>query len=105
MSKVALIGQKDLVSLFAIAGIDTFGIKDVKDSEVVLREVCEKDYSIVLITESAAINLIEYINRINLEGKIYIMVIADHTQKEDISRELLKRSVEKAVGADILFRE
>jgi len=102
MSSIALICQEGLISLFGLVGIDTFGVKS-NETEAVLKGVCEnKDYLIILITESIASNTLEFINRINLEGKKYIMIIPDHTGKTELSRLILKKAVEKAVGADIL---
>ncbi len=105
MPDIAFIGQEGIVSLFALAGIDTFGIK-LQEAQPALKKICaNENYSIVLITESAARDAVEFINETNLEGKKYIMIIPDHTGTNDISRLILKKSVEKAVGADILSRK
>ena len=105
MSNIAFIGEEGMVSLFGLSGIDTFGVKS-QEAQPILRKVCaNENYSIVLITEWAAKDTVEFINETNLEGKKYIMIIPDHTGANDISRLILKKSVEKAVGADILSRK
>ncbi len=102
MSDIALIGPKGLVSVFALVGIDVFGVELGKSSST-LSELCKNDnYSIILITESVAKGNLELITTVNLEGRRYIMVIPDHAKQRDMSKLIINKSVEKAIGVDIL---
>ncbi|MFH0838699.1 MAG: V-type ATP synthase subunit F [Candidatus Omnitrophota bacterium] len=102
MSNIAFIGEDDVISLFGIAGIDTFGVKSKSPHAVVTELYESRQYAIICISESIARGLSELIHTVNLEGRTYIMSIPDHTGKNDFSKLLLKKAFEKAIGADIL---
>ena len=58
-----------------------------------------------MITETYACDIYTYIMECNLSSDTYVMVIPDHTGHNAVSKMILKNAAEKALGADLLFKE
>lgn len=103
MPKIAVIGDRDSILGFKAVGVITFptsGPEEVKDA---LRKVTGGDYAVVFITEQAADQAREAVEEINARPTPILVPIPSSRGSLGMGRAQIRRSVEKAVGADILF--
>lgn len=103
MYNVAVIGDRDSIYGFAALGLDTFPTADAEDGARILKKLCAGGYAVIYITESLAANLEDEIDRYRempLPAIILIPGISGNTGRGMMS---VKKSVEQAVGSDIIF--
>lgn len=103
MYKAAVVGDYDSIYGFAALGLDTFPVSGAEQTEKTLHNLTADQYAVIYITESAAAEIgrtIEKYKESLLPSIILIPGISGNTGK---GIENVKRSVEQAVGSDILF--
>lgn len=103
MYKIAVIGDYDSIYGFAALGLDIFPVVDRKEIEEKLTALAENGYGIIYITEAAAAEcgqLIEKLQERILPAIIQIPGVSGNTGN---GVQGVKNSVEQAVGSDILF--
>lgn len=103
MYKIAVIGDYDSIYGFAALGLDIFLAVDRKEIEAKLTALAEHGYGIIYITEAAAAEcgqLIEKLQERILPAIIQIPGVSGNTGN---GVQGVKNSVEQAVGSDILF--
>lgn len=103
MYKIACVGDYDSIYGFATLGFETFPVTDAAEAEKVLCKLAENEYGVIYITEALAHEVAEEIEKYKermLPAIILIPGVSDNTG-EGVAG--VKRSVEKAVGSDILF--
>lgn len=103
MYKIAVMGDRDSIYGFAAIGLEPFPFTDTEKAAAKLKELVEGDYAVIYITEGLAAGLekeiIHYSER-QLPAIILIPGVSGNTGKGIQS---VKRSVERAVGSDIIF--
>lgn len=103
MYKVAVIGDRDSIYGFAALGLDTYPVTEKEEAAKVLKQVAEGEYAVIYITESLQEELEHEIDRYitsYLPAIIPIPGVAGNTGK---GMNNVKKSVERAVGSDIIF--
>lgn len=103
MYNIAVIGDRDSIYGFAALGLNTFPVQDADDGRKLLRQLCEGKYAIIYITEALAEQLEDEIDKyreLPLPAIILIPGVSGNTGKGIQS---VKKSVEQAVGSDIIF--
>ena len=103
MYKVAVIGDRDSIYGFAALGLDTFPVSDPAAASRKLRELCEGDYAVVYITEALAEVLGADLERYRLSRLPAIIPIPGVSGNTGMGIASVKKSVEQAVGSDIIF--
>lgn len=101
MHKVAVLGDRDSVALFSALGLDVFIINDGKTGAKKLKELSET-YGIIYITEKLAFQCekeIELLKEKTTPAVILIPGVSGNTGEGMLS---LNKSVERAVGKNIL---
>jgi V/A-type H+-transporting ATPase subunit F len=103
MSKIGIIGDPDSVLGFKVFGLDAFACTSKEEAARTLHQIVKDDYGIIYITE-------KYFKEIDTEIAKYadlripaIVPIPGIDGSYGMGLTNVKRSVEKAVGADILF--
>ena len=103
MSKIAVIGDYDSIYGFATLGLSICPVKNREETREKLKQLAEGEYGIIYITEKAAAELgsalDEYRERV-LPAIIQIPGVSGNT---GAGVEGVKKTVEQAVGSDILF--
>lgn len=104
MYRIAAIGDKDSVYGFAALGLDVI-FTDENDSNAVkkLRKLAEGEYAVIYITELLAQKLEKEINRYREREIPAIIPIPGTVGNTGAGIANVKKSVEQAVGSDILF--
>ena len=103
MYKIAVMGAYDSIYGFAALGLDTFPVKTQEEGIHTLRRLAAGDYAVIYITEALAAEVKEEIEKYReqrLPAIIQIPGVSGNTG-EGITG--VKKSVEQAVGSDILF--
>lgn len=103
MYKVAVIGDYDSIYGFAVLGLDTFPVSELEEAEKTLTKLVSGEYGIIYITEALAEKLARVIAKYKEQVTPSIILIPGISGNTGEGIEGVKRSVEQAVGSDILF--
>lgn len=103
MYKVAVIGDKDSIYGFELLGLDVFPTDNVEDKEKLMKKLCNGNYGIIYITEALAEELSELIEKYDDTTVPAVIPIPGVKGNTGMGMKSVKKSVEKAVGSDIIF--
>ena len=105
MYKIAVIGDSYSIIGFKTAGFDIYPVSDSEEAASVLKKIMKKNYGVVYITEQMAsknMSLIELCTENKLQA---VILIPGTSGSLGIGIAGVKKSVERAVGTDILFKD
>ena len=105
MYRAAVIGDKDSVYGFRALGLDVTAVSDGDNAAAIFRDLCERDYAVIYITEALAKGLEREIERLSDQRTPAVILIPGVTGNTGEGIAAVKRSVEKAVGSDIIFND
>jgi len=103
MYKIAVLGDRDSIYGFAALGLDTYPVESTEDAAKTLRRLAEGQFAIIYITEALQAQLeseIDYYRTQRLPAIIPIPGVFGNTGMGMLN---VKKSVEQAVGSDIIF--
>ena len=103
MYKIAVIGDYDSIYGFAALGLDTFPVTTHEEAGERLHVLAEKGYGIIYITEALAAEIKHEIARYQDQLLPAIIQIPGISGNTGDGVRGVKKSVEQAVGSDILF--
>jgi V/A-type H+-transporting ATPase subunit F len=96
-------GDRDSIYGFAALGLDTFPVTDPVEASKKLRQLAEGEYAVVYITEALAAQIPAEIDRYRLAPLPAIIPIPGVSGNTGMGILNVKKSVEQAVGSDIIF--
>ncbi len=102
MYKVAVLGDRDSIYGFAALGLDVFYADDPKEGLSVFRQLTSGAYAVIYITEKLAASLTEEIEKHSFKPSPAIILIPGVSGNTGEGMASVKKSVEKAVGSDII---
>jgi len=105
MYKVGVIGEKDAVLGFKSLGFSVFPVENREQAEKTLTELAGNNYAVIYITEQTAAKIVDRINQYRERRFPAVIPIPGIQGSLGIGMQGVKKCVEKAVGADILFNE
>ena len=103
MYKIAVIGAYDSIYGFAALGLDTFPVKSQEEGIHTLRRLAGGEYAVIYITEALAAQVSDEIEKYKEQQLPAIIQIPGVSGNTGEGVNGVKRSVEQAVGSDILF--
>ncbi len=103
MYKIAVLGAYDSIFGFAALGLDTFPVSDADEGKGVLRKLISEGYAVIYITEALAAQLTHEINKYRSQPVPMILLIPGVSGNTGEGVVGVKKSVEQAIGSDILF--
>ncbi len=103
MYKIAVMGERDSIYGFASVGLDTFPVSDNTHALRTLRQLSETGYAIVYMTEKLFSALGSELDPYNEKPLPAIIAIPGATGNTGCGLASVKKSVERAVGSDIIF--
>lgn len=103
MYKIGVIGEKDAVLGFKALGFSVFPVENKEQAEKTLSELAKDKYAVIYITEQTAADIMGEINQYRESRFPAVIPIPGIQGSEGIGMQGVKKCVEKAVGADILF--
>lgn len=101
--KIAVVGNKDSVLAFKASGLEVYPV-EADNAESVVKKLC-KDCAVIFVTEEVAESIPEIIEKYKSKSFPAIIPIPTGTVNKGIGIEGIRRNVEKAIGADILFKD
>lgn len=105
MYKIGVIGEKDAVLGFKALGFNVFPVEGKEQAGWILSELAKDNYAVVYITEQTAAEIENEINQYREERFPAVIPIPSIQGSKGIGMQGIRKCVEKAVGADILFRD
>ena len=105
MSNIAIIGEKEVIIGFSLVGLQLFPVNNNEEAIQALKNCRKNNYEIVFITNKIAESLIEVIEEYQKKYTITICILPNRMKESQLSMDILRKNVEKAVGTDILFRK
>jgi V/A-type H+-transporting ATPase subunit F len=105
MYKIGVIGEKDSVLGFKALGFDVFPTLSAEEAEETLHRLASESYAVVYVTEQTAEKISGAIARYRSERFPAVIPIPGVQGSLGIGMRSVRQCVEKAVGADILFKD
>ncbi len=105
MYKIAVLGDRDSIYGFAALGLETFPVDTAEEGAKELRKLAERDYAVIYLTEALASQLSEELDRYRESLLPALIPIPGVHGNTGMGIQMVKKSVEQAVGSDIIFNE
>lgn len=105
MYKIGIIGDKDSILGFKAIGMSVYPVLGAEEAESVLHRMAEENYAVIYVTEQIAKDIIPAIDKYSIRRFPAIIPIPGNQGTLGIGMQGVKKSVERAVGADILFKD
>lgn len=103
MYKICVIGDKQSVLGFKAVGLNVFDCSTKEEAKHMVKKIVNEDYAIIYITEHLYNEIKDTVYEYNEMRLPAIIPIPSMKGTLGIGIENIKKAVEKAVGADILF--
>lgn len=100
--KIAVVGDKDSVLAFKAVGLDVFPISDEEEASDKVR-LLAREYAVIFVTEKLAAKMEPLLKRYKARAYPAVIPIPDASGSTGFGFYGIKKDVEKAIGADILF--
>lgn len=103
MYKIAVLGDRDSIYGFAAVGLDIYPVDDAVHALRTLRNLTETGYAIIYITEALYTMLGSDLDTYRDRPLPALITIPGATGNTGCGIDQVKKSVERAVGSDIIF--
>ncbi len=104
--KIAVVGDKGSVLGFKSVGFEVFTASTQQEVQQVMHTLCKgSEYGIIFITEQAYVQIPQIIDEYKEQPTPAIIPIPGKDGSLGIGIKNVKKNVERAVGADILFND
>ena len=103
MYKIGVIGDRESILGFKAVGLDVFPIDDPEEAKKTLKRIAKEDFAIIYITEQVYQFMMDEVDEYTDSRLPAIIPIPGKDGTLGIGMTSVKKSVERAVGADILF--
>ena len=103
MYRMAVLGDKDSIYGYASLGFDVYPVTDESQAAHKLRDLAEDDYAVIYVTEALAEKIPGEIGRYKEQMLPAIILIPGVYGNTGAGIANVKKSVEQAVGSDIIF--
>ena len=105
MYKIGIIGDKDSILGFKALGMDVFPVIGAAEAEKTLDRLANNQYAVIYITESIASEIAGAIEKYSSSKIPAVILVPGNQGTTGLGMQRVKKTVERAVGADILFRD
>ena len=105
MHKIAVLGDRESVLGFMALGLSVFAVSSKEEAEKTLTKLAREDYAVIYITESVMQQIQDTVDQYKDSTIPAVIPIPGKEGSLGLGMLNVKLSVERAVGADILFRE
>ena len=105
MYRIAVLGDYDSIYGFATLGLDTFPVTDPSEAAKKLHQLASQEYAVVYITEGLAAQIGHEVEKYREQVRPAVILIPGVSGNTGMGIESVRKSVEQAVGSDILLSE
>lgn len=102
MYKIAVMGDKDSIYGFANLGLSIFPTEDANEARSILKKLAQSGFGIIYITEALAAQIHDEIDKYRYQSIPAVILIPGINGNTGEGMASVTRSVEKAVGSNIL---
>lgn len=102
MYKTGVIGDRESVIGFTAVGFKAVEANDAAEAKKALRQMADDNYAVIFITENTACDIGDEIEKYRSKPLPAIILIPGKSGSMGLGLADIKKSVERAVGADIL---
>lgn len=102
MFKIGVIGSRDSVYGFGALGLDVFPAEDGEAGAKLLRQLAGQGYAVLYVEEALCAGMEEELDRLREQPLPAVVPIPGLRGNTGLGMAQVKRSVEQAVGSDIL---
>ena len=102
MHRVAVIGDKDSILAFKALGVEVYTVIDKDEAAKKIDALAKEEVGVIFITEKFAAEIPSTIDKYREKMTPAIILIPGNTGSMGIGLADINKSVEKAVGANIL---
>ena len=103
MYKIGVIGDRESGLGFQAVGLDVFPAGDAEEAKKTLKRLAKEDFAIIYITEQFYQYMMKEVEEYTDSRLPAVIPIPGKDGSLGIGMTSVKKSVERAVGADILF--
>jgi len=105
MAKITMgaVGERDAVLCFKALGMEVVPTTTAEETTRALFTLTREGVRVIFITENAAQQAAEALERYKTDPQVAIIPIPGSTGAQGYAMARVKANVEKAIGADILF--
>lgn len=103
MYKIAVLGDRDSIYGFAALGLDIYPVTNTEEAAKTLKKLADGQYAVIYLTEALQAVLESDIDRYRQERLPAIIPIPGVSGNTGMGMLSVKKSVEQAVGSDIIF--
>lgn len=103
MHRIAVIGDRDSILGFRGLGVETFAVAAPGEAEATLRRLAGSGYALIFVTEGVVEGAGRVLDEYATKALPVVVTIPDAKGSRGVALAKLRRTVERAVGADILF--
>lgn len=103
--KLAVLGDKDSVLAFMALNVDVFSADTAAEANDILRRLTKGDYAVIFVTEDIAERISATLEILKQRTYPAVIPIPSSAGSNGYGMKSIKKDVEKAVGADVLFNK
>lgn len=103
-NKIAVVGDKDSVLAFRAIGVEVFAVNGFFEAREIVKKLA-REYAVIFLTEELAKELVTLTDRYKARAYPVILPIPSAAGSTGFGMDGIKKDVEKAIGADILFNK
>ena len=105
MSQIAVVGSRDTVLAFKALGLAVHPVDSAEEASQAVYRLAKDGTAVIFITEEYAAQIDETISRYKSSALPAIIPIPGASGATGEGMKRVRANVEKAIGADILFKE
>lgn len=105
MYKIGVLGDRDSVYGFGALGLEVFPVEEPEAGAKLLRRLAEEGYAVLYMTEALCAQIPDELERLRERPLPAVVPIPGIYGNTGMGLQQVKRSVEQAVGSDILANE
>lgn len=101
---VAVLGDRDSIYGFSVIGANIFPVSGEREAREKFRQLCRGEYAVVYVVESVASKIQDEIEKMSGQISPAVILIPGAYENTGQGKLNVRKSLEKAVGSDILFK-
>lgn len=103
--RIGIIGSKSIIQSFKLFGMEIFPINSLEEGRMVIKKISQDNFAVLFVTEDWMEKLDEDLIELKQKTIPAVIPLPTHLSKSDYGVRELKKTVERAVGSDILFKD
>jgi len=105
MAKIAVVGRRENVLCYLAAGFSVYCAEDSENASRELRRASKEGAAVIFVSPEYCAALAEDMAKFAFRSDITVTTLPKKVNGTDSGALLMKRAVERAVGADIIYKE